>query len=397
MHQERQSFSTLVLLTAAHGAVDSYLGLLPVVAPGLAAYLDIPLGDLVMLMGVGALLNNLLQPVTGYVMGKKNMAWVLWFSVILSGLPVLMGFAPNFWILTVLILLGALGTGLYHPEAALAAHDAAGDKAYLGMPLFLSGGAGVYALATPLSIWITESFGFPALAWLWIPGIALGVILFFKHIDLKKRHPSMVIRPRSKRMTKVMDGTISFWPLLTVGCFFCVGSGLFLNILSSHYELLFGPSARHWSGWVLMAMGVLGALSSFMWSALARKHSYYAIALGTQIAAAALFALMAFAATPFAGFLIAIPLAVVSPAAVHPVGITLSRNAAGATQALRTSLMIGGTYGLTSIAIMAAGYLLRVGVSSSHIVLFVAGCSVVGAILSAWQLIAAPRKAKPQA
>lgn len=392
MQQQRKSLSSLLLLTAGHGAVDSYLGLLPVVAPGLAAYQDIPLGDVVMLVGVGTLLNNLLQPATGYVMGRKNMAWVLWFSVILSGLPVLMGFAPNFWALTALILLGAVGTGLFHPEAALSAHDAAGDKAFLGMPLFLSGGAGVYALATPLSIWITERFGFPALAWLWLPGIVIGAVLFFRHVELKKRHPSMVIRPRSKRMTRVVDGNISFWPLLAVSSFFCIGSGLFLNILSSHYELLFGPSARHWSGWVLMVMGVSGSLSSFMWSALSRRRSFYFIALISQIAAVPLFVLMAFPASPLAGFLLAIPLSVVTPAAIHPVGVTLARNAAGSTQALRTSLMIGGTYGLTSIAIMIAGYLLRTGVPSHRLILFVAGCSFVGGALSAWQLLAARRK-----
>lgn len=381
----------ILLLTAGHGAVDSYLGLLPVVGPGLAAHMGIPLGDIVMLIGVGALVNNLMQPLAGWIMGHRNLAWTLWFSVLLSSLPVWMGYVPNLFWLAVIILLGAVGTGLYHPEGALTASDVTGEKAYLGIPLFMAGGAAIYAAATPLSIRITEQYGFNALAWLLAPGVVVAALLFFSHQRRKKAHPSVVIRPRSRRMTRVSAANVSFWPLLAVGFCFAVGNGLFLSTLSSHYEIMFGPEARHWSGWTLMILGILGSVMAFVWSGLGRKIGFYKMALATQIVAVPLFLLMARPSSPEWGFLVALPLSLVTPATMHPMAITLSRNAAGSTQALRTGLMMGATYGLASVAIMVAGVLLRRGMSSSWIMVAVACCSLGAVVLSAWQLLARKR------
>jgi hypothetical protein len=197
----------------------------------------------------------------------------------------------------------------------------------------------------------------------------------------------VVIRPRSRRITRVSAANVSFWPLLAVGFCFAMGSGLFLSTLSSHFELLFGPEARHWSGWTLMILGILGSIMAFVWSGLGRKIGFYRMTLATQVLAAPLFLLMARPSSPEWGFLIAVPLSLVTPAAMHPMAITLSRNAAGSTQALRTGLMMGATYGLASVAIMVAGVLLRRGMSSSWIMIAAACCSLVAVVLSLWQLL----------
>lgn len=381
----------ILLLTAGHGAVDTYINLLPILAPGLAEHLNIPLGDIVMLIGVSSLLSNLIQPAVGWLMSRRNMSWALWFSVMLASCSVWMGFAPNFAMLALFIMLGALGTGVYHPEAVLAASDASGSKDYLGVPLFMAGAAAIYAVATPLSIRVSERFGFGAIGWFCVPGLLIGFLLFLSHRRKRREHPSVVLRPRSKRMTRVEEGGESFWPLLAVGFCFCVASGLFWAILSSHYELRFGVEARHWAGWTLMVLGVASSLMSFVWSSLSRKYSFYLLAFLSQLAAAPLFLLMAWAPSPTWGFAVAVPLSLVTPAALHPMAVTLSRRASGSTQAVRAGLMIGATYGASSIAVMAAGALLRRGTSSSWIVAFVALCSFVAVILSGWRLLMSKR------
>lgn len=387
MKKKLASLFPILLLTAGHGAVDSYLGLLQVLAPGLSGHLDIPLGDVVMLVGIGSFVSNVLQPFIGYIMGRWNLAWVLCVAVTLSILPAFMGFATGYWSLVCLIILGAVGTALYHPEGVLSAHDAAaGGKIYLGIPLFMAGGGGIYAIITPLSVRITESYGFYALAWLVVPGLVVAGLLFRAYRHRRKAHPSVVIRPRSKRMTKVQDGNISFWPLLAVGTCFCAGSGMFLSLLASHFELLFGPSARNWSGWTLMVLGIASALCSFMWSAVAKRYGFYKVALLTQALAFPLFLFMAYLPSPELGFLLAIPLSVVAPAAVHPTAVILSRNAAGSTQAMRSGLMVGATYAVASLVVIFAGVMLRHHISSSILFLFVAACSLVAVILSIWQL-----------
>lgn len=382
----------ILLLTLGHGTVDFFGGLLQVLAPGLAAHLNIPLGEVVMLIGFASLVNNLLQPAVGYIMGKRNLAWILWVAIFVSSLPVFMGYAGNIWGLTALIVVGAVATGVYHPEAALSVHDVSGDKAYLGMPLFMAGGAALYAAATPLSIKLTETYGFEKLVWLLIPGLLVALLFFFSYRKRKREHPSIVIRPRSKRITRVQDGNISYWPLLTVAFFLCMGTGLFMSILSSHFEMRFGPEARYWGGWTLMVMGVGSSLLSFFWSSLVERRGFYPVALLTQVAAFPLFLLMAYASSPAMGFVLALPLCIMTPAVMHPAAITMAKNAAGATQALRTSLIMGGAYGAASVGVMVAGALMRRGVPSSSIVVFVAFCSLAAAAVSMWQLLCLRRK-----
>lgn len=387
MREKLAALGPILLLTFGHGAVDSYVGLLAALTPGLAAYLNVPIGNIVMLVGVAALVNNSAQPLTGWVMQRRNMTWALCASVLLSTLPVLMGYVPNFWWLCVIIILGSIGTGVYHPEGVLSAHDATGDKAYLGIPLFMAGGVAIYSAMIPLSIWMSERFGFRSLVWLAIPGLLVSLIMFLAYRQKRRQHPSIVMRPRSRRVTKVRTGVMSFWPLLVVGLFFCIGSGLFMSIVTSHYELRFGEVSRHDAGYVLMVLGVLTSAASFGWSWLSKRHSFYFLALISQVLAVPLFFLMARLPSPGLGVALAAPLALVTPAALHPVGVMLARNAAGLSQSMRTSLMLGGTYGASAVAVMVAGVLLDRGIGSEWLVIFCGLCSLGAAVVAGWQVL----------
>ncbi|MCC8107726.1 MAG: hypothetical protein LIQ30_01495 [Planctomycetes bacterium] len=381
----------ILFLTFGHGAVDSYVGLLQAVTPGAAEFLDIPIGDLVMLVGLGAMVNNLIQPLVGAIMGKRNIAWALWLAVVVSSLPCLMGWVSSYWAVATLIFLGALGTGVYHPEAVLAASDAAGTRAYLGVPLFMAGGGAIYAVFTPLAIHISETWGFPFLALLMIPGMFVGIVLLLQYRQKRVEHPSVVIRPRSRRETINRAGAVSFWPLLGIGLCFCASNGLLLSLLSSHFELTFGPEARDMAGWTLMALGIGGSLASFFWSWLARRYNFYGLCFIAMLVAVPMFILLGHPGTPLRGLLLGAIISVVTPAALHPVGVLLSRNAAGSTQAMRTSLMIGFNYGMSSVAIMIAGMLLRMGVASSWLMVMVGGFAAVAGGIAAWQYIKTTR------
>lgn len=382
----------IILLAVGHGAVDFYVGLLAVVAPGLAAFTGIPLGNLVFLVGVASLVNNLSQMLVGYVMGGRNLAWVLWAGVALAALPSFMGLAPGYWTLAALVLLGAFGTGIYHPEGALAAHDATGEKAYLGVPLFMSGGAFVAAVGTPLSIAMAERFGYGSLALLALPGLLVAGTLLAQYRARRRERPSQVLRPRSMRKTKAEPGKLSFWPLLALAVCFNIANGLFMAILATHYELTFGPTARVMAGWLLSLVGVTASLSSFLWSSLSRKYGFYPVAALTQLAVFPFFLLLAYPASPTIGLLFTIPVAVLYPNAVFPTALALARNASGLTQGLRTGILLGGTSALSALAVMAAGGLLRRGFSSSYLLVFIALCSLGTALIAVWQILMTRRR-----
>ena len=385
----------LVLLSIGHGTVDFYLSILQAVAPSLALHLGLPLGQVVALVGIATLVTNAVQPLAGYVMGSRNLAWILWAGLALSVAPTFMGWSTGMFSLTVVILLGAVGTGIFHPEGVLSAHDASGDRAHFGIPLFMAGGSSFSALAAPVGIYWAGHFGYHSMALLAIPGILLGLVFLFNHHSRRRKHPSIFLRPRSRRVTRMEKGRMSFWPLLAVSICFGLATGLLFAIFSSHYELTFGPEARTWAGWVLMVFGGFGAAASFVWGPLAGKVGYYRLVLVTQVLAAPLFFWLAHATSPVAGLLIALPLSIIAPGSVYPVSVTLSKTASGVTHALRTGLVIGGTWGSAAVAIMLAGWLLGRGVASNTFIIASGVCSLVAAALAAWQVVTGAAGGKP--
>lgn len=376
----------VLLLSIGHGTVDFYLSILQAVAPSLAVFLGLPLGQVVALVGIGSLVSNSAQPVIGYIMGNRNTAWVIWAGVALSLLPTFMGWSSGIVTLAILVFVGAVGTGIYHPEGVLAAHDASGDDAHFGIPLFMAGGSLMSAVAAPVAIYWVEYMGYPSMVILGIPGLLLALVLYLQYHNRRRKHPSVFIRPRSRRITKMEKGRMSFWPLWTVSVCFGIATALVFAILSSHYELSFGPTARAWAGWVLMVLGAGGAAASFLWGSLSKKYGYYRVVLLTQIVSVPLFVWLAYAGSPFSGFLAAIPLSIVAPGAVYPVSITYSKTASGVTQGLRTALAVGGTWGVAAIVVTMAGWLIERNTDSHKLLLISAAFSVVAVVLAAWQV-----------
>ncbi|MDR3210930.1 MAG: hypothetical protein LBU79_03325, partial [Planctomycetota bacterium] len=115
-----------LILALAHGSVDFYLNIIQALVPSLARHLDVPLSRVIILMGVVQFIANFIQPAAGWLMGKRNLAGILWAGTLLAILPAGMGLTHSFGIVAVLVILGAVGTGIFHPEGVVSLHQAAG-------------------------------------------------------------------------------------------------------------------------------------------------------------------------------------------------------------------------------------------------------------------------------
>jgi Arabinose efflux permease len=377
----------VTILAAAHGGVDFYGAFLQALAPVVSEHLAIQPGRIVALVGVVGLVTNGIQPLIGLIMGKRNIAWILWGALLLSMLPCFMGFIDSYWLLVILVLGGSLGTGSFHPEGILSAHDSSGEYAHFGVPLFMAGGYFFTAAGAPIAIHWVSWFGLRSLVWFILPGLLLAALLYLNLRRKKAKHPSIVLRPRSQRRTRAIPGGVSIWPLLTVAVFCNIATALFLAIITSHYELTYGPESRTWAGWVMLTIGGVGCLASFFWGHICHKKGYFLVLLLTQLASAPLFILLARADSPIAGFWYALPLSVISPGSVYPVAVTLTRNASGLTQSLRAGLIVGGTWGLAALVVMAAGVLLDMGVPSWQLVSVSGFSCLVTAVVAGVQLL----------
>jgi FSR family fosmidomycin resistance protein-like MFS transporter len=154
------------LMAFAHLALELGMNFLPVIYPVLIntwrlSYTQV--GLVAMVASTGA---SLTQPLFGYLSDrwgaqKLAVASIAWMGAMMG----LVGFAPSYLSLLVLIALGALGSAAFHPAATTLALTGGGKSRGAAASIFAVGGN----LGTAFSpLWMTASFG-----WLGLTSTAL--------------------------------------------------------------------------------------------------------------------------------------------------------------------------------------------------------------------------------
>lgn len=157
---------SIFLMAFAHLTLELGMNFLPVVYPVLInnwslSYAQV--GLIALTISLGA---SLAQPLFGYLSDHWGASRLAVFGITWMGLVMgLVGFAPNYPSLLVLVVLGALGSAAFHPAAATLASTGGGKRRGAAVSVFSVGGN----LGTALSpLWMTAG-----LAWLGLTSTAL--------------------------------------------------------------------------------------------------------------------------------------------------------------------------------------------------------------------------------
>lgn len=132
-----QRFVPVVLLTAlGHLILEVCQQFLPIVFPALIASLGLSyaqVGTLMLMSGVG----SLSQPLFGYLSDRWSPQLIVVISIAWIGtLMGMVGFMENYWLLILVIGLGALGSGAFHPAGASLTTAAASKQRGAAMSIF---------------------------------------------------------------------------------------------------------------------------------------------------------------------------------------------------------------------------------------------------------------------
>ena len=106
----------VAILPLAHAVNDSYAYVLQALLPAIIASLGLTLGLAGGLVSLYQLTSSLVQPLFGYLADRRALRWPVWAGVGASGLAAgLLGLAPSYVALVGLLLLGGIGTAVFHP------------------------------------------------------------------------------------------------------------------------------------------------------------------------------------------------------------------------------------------------------------------------------------------
>ena len=188
----------IALMTSAHVVDDLYQGAVPALLPFLVQQRHYSYTAVAGLTLAATVLSSVAQPAFGWWADRGPRRWLIpvGFLTAASGIA-LAGFTPNYGLTWLVIALAGLGVAAFHPEAARAARQAAGDN-NRAMSVFAVGGNGGVALGSIVATPVLLVAGLHGTALLIAPAIVMAVLIVTRLDSVLDGHPTSARGVRSR-------------------------------------------------------------------------------------------------------------------------------------------------------------------------------------------------------
>lgn len=260
-----------IWLSGAHFVNDIYTGFLNPIMPFIAAKIGITMAVATLILSMSHIFSSLLQPVFGFFADNIQKRTFIFWGLLLTSVFIPLAPASNTILgMVIFIILGSLGSSLFHPQAlGMANQFSCGNTAkFLG--IFIGMGTLGYSVGPLLSAYVAQFWGLHMMPVLSVIGI-VWVSLMFKfvpkmsgcnlekpHIELKTAFVNII----SNRKLNILNVVSMLKSLISTSCFillpflwkdmgytpFFIGTALFIfifvggigSLLSDKFEKLVG-------------------------------------------------------------------------------------------------------------------------------------------------------------
>lgn len=170
---------TLAVLCAGHFVNDSYSSIIYPLLPLIKLKLGLTAAQVFWLAPLYAISSSLMQPVYGFISDRYARRFFAVFGPTITGIFVSMiGLAPSYGILIVLLVAGGIGIGSFHPQAAAMAATAASERRRVGMALFSAIGTLGFAVGPLVITRIVSSYGLEHSYYIIATGLVMSAVLY---------------------------------------------------------------------------------------------------------------------------------------------------------------------------------------------------------------------------
>ncbi len=336
------NLKVLFALTLVHFTGDFYSAFTTPLFPAYMDKLNLSLAQIGFIAGLSRFLAFIIQPIAGYLADRYQNRAIILTGLLLAVIFIpLSGIAPNFWILLLVVGLGAVGSSLFHPSLAGMIPLYAGNRKSFSMSVFNTGGTLAFAvgpvfITTFVALWglelmpATMLIGLCVTAGLWIvlpvpqsEGMAsLGFIGTIKRQFGTVWRSIFLIWLVMVLRSVVGQSFMAFMPILLV---------------SRGYSLVAG-------GAMITLFTLAGVFSGLLAGFMADRIGFRPIFLASHLlmTPALLVMLMLPGAWVYGGILVAGFFVFAS----LPLGVTLAQELAPGGRSMVSSLMMGLAYGL---------------------------------------------------
>jgi FSR family fosmidomycin resistance protein-like MFS transporter len=273
----------LICLALIHALVDGFAQVVAPLWPHLEMHLGMAPWLFALTYTVWQLATSISQPVFGYWGDRFGGRWMVGLGPAVAVVCLsLVGLAREPAVMVVLLGIGGLGIGAFHPEAAVGVVEATGSYATRGLAIFTFGGMMGLGLGPLVSGTLAEKYGLPSLAWMMPPGLLLLALLML--LQRPAQHHVIAHQPGGG-LADVLDGRgLAVTVLLAVATLRVVpalGIPLALAYLLAQQDMPL--STIGWTQSVFLWSGSLGVLACPLFTRPGRELSTL---VGTSVAAA---------------------------------------------------------------------------------------------------------------
>ena len=283
------------MLATGHLATDINQGSLPAILPFLILAGGLSYTNAAGLAFAVALSSSFFQPLFGLWSDKINLRWLIPVGTLMAGgfLALIGPLHEQYWLMFTVAMLSGIGIAAFHPEAARAANQLAGNKKGEGMSIFSVGGTLGFALGPAI---VTPALLFAGLSGTLVlaaPAIAIFILITLNSSRMRKEAALLV--EQEKAASPTLATAKNEWGLfcwLTVAIIF--RSIIFHNVnifLPLYWVNVMGQSMAS-AGAVLTFLFIAGAVFTLIGGKLADRFGILKIArIGSLLMIPALFLL----------------------------------------------------------------------------------------------------------
>lgn len=179
--REASAMRLALVVAAAHALNDTYASFVPPLLPRIMGDLGLSIALATTLAVTFSIASALPQPVFGYLADRHGRRIFAVVGPVVSGVFVAaMGWAPGFWALVLVLMIGGIGSAAFHPPgASYAVRVSAGKGGGARYSVFSFGGSIGFALGPLVAVSLVQARGMHGLWVAMIPAVALAPFVFF--------------------------------------------------------------------------------------------------------------------------------------------------------------------------------------------------------------------------
>jgi len=254
-------FNKATYLALGHFVTDLYPAFLPPLLPLLIDKFQISFTSASLLAMILTFSASLTQPVFGFLFDRFGGRKMIILGPVVAGLSLsLIGLAPYYSFLIILLILGGLGVSSYHPEAAALTASLSGRRKTWDMSIFMLGGNLGYSLGPFFILTMVTVLGLKWSFFASLPAIGLAWILN-KYAPLDEKASTKISVSGAKIESSSNRRVLSFGILFSLVVLRVTAILSLVTFLPMIQKLRgFSLIAAGGSNTVVMASGALGGV-----------------------------------------------------------------------------------------------------------------------------------------